>query len=106
MSEIRVEFLIPTKYNDDSLVEDEKLMQTYDEIVERFTSCSLNNSTVNGRWMDEETKVYYNDTSRSIWIICENNEENRIFFNEFKTKLLERFKQKEILMFETPVSRF
>ncbi|MER5174545.1 MAG: hypothetical protein ABJB76_09715 [Candidatus Nitrosocosmicus sp.] len=104
MSEIRVEFLIPQKYNDGSLVEEGKLIQTYDEIVERFTTCSMNNQTITGRWKDPKTSVYYDDILNSIWVICEDTQGNRDFFNNLRTILQERFKQESILMYMFNVS--
>jgi hypothetical protein len=104
LSEIRVEILIPINYNDGTLVEDEKLIQTYDDIVERFSACSMNNSETTGRWMDPKTKTYYNDKLRSIWVLCEDSKDNRDYFNRLRTELCERFKQKEILMYYNPIS--
>ena len=104
MSEIKVEILIPIEYNDGSFIEDEKLIQTYDEIVDRFSACSLNDDRITGRWRDPKTKVFYNDKLRSIWVICEDNQENRDFFTEFNTKLCERFRQEEILMYSYQIS--
>jgi len=102
--QIKVEILIPLNYNDGSPVEDDKLIQTYDEIVERFTACSMDNSTIKGRWMNPESKVYHDDINRSIWIICDNNEDNRMFFRNFKQGLQERFKQDSILICINDVS--
>jgi hypothetical protein len=98
LSEIKVEFLIPINYNDGTLVEDGKLIHTYDEIVERFTACSMNTSTIKGRWMNKDTKVFYDDSLRSFWIICEDTQENKNFFNNLRITLQERFKQDSILM--------
>jgi hypothetical protein len=104
LSEIKVEFLIPQKYNDDSLIEEEKLMQTYDDIVNRFSACSMNNQTITGRWKDPKTGVYYNDVLNSIWVICEDVQENRDFFNELRITLQKRFRQESILMYVINVS--
>ena len=105
MSEIKVEILIPIEYNDGSFIEDEKLIQTYDEIVDRFSACSLNDDRITWKMEGSQNKgVLYNDKLRSIWVICEDNQENRDFFTEFNTKLCERFRQEEILMYSYQIS--
>jgi hypothetical protein len=69
MPQIKVEILIPFFNNDGSPIENEKVSQTYDELVDRFGRCSSDNSTIDGRWKDPETKVYYNDKNRMMWVI-------------------------------------
>lgn len=50
MPQIKAEILIPCYYNDGSSIEDKKVSQTYDELVDRFGRCRSSNSTIDGRW--------------------------------------------------------
>jgi hypothetical protein len=104
LSEIKIEFLIPLFYKDGSSVEEPKIMDVYDEIVKRFTACSMNNSSITGRWMNPDTKVYYDDTLRSIWVICEDNIGNRKFFQDLQERVRILFNQDSILMYITVVT--
>jgi hypothetical protein len=56
ISQIKVEILIPFYYNDGSPIENEKVSQTSDELVDRFGHCSSDNSTIDGRWKDPKPR--------------------------------------------------
>jgi hypothetical protein len=56
MSQIKVGILIPFYYNDGSPIENEKVSQTSDELVDRFGRCSSDNSTIDGRWKDSKPR--------------------------------------------------
>jgi hypothetical protein len=54
MSQIKVVILIPFYYNDGSPIENEKVSQTSDELVDRFGRCSSDNSNTDGCWKDTQ----------------------------------------------------
>jgi hypothetical protein len=80
-----------------------KLTKTLDELTERFAGSSIENSTIEGSWVETigERKLYYKDKNRLLWIICDDTKENRVFFTKYKRKLILRFRQRSILMLIT-----
>lgn len=103
MSQIKVDIIIPLFYNDGRPVPDTKLTKTLDELTERFTGSSIEDSTIEGRWVETvgKKKVYFKDRNRSLWTICDDSVENRNFLSEYKKKLEIRFKQRSIFILIT-----
>jgi hypothetical protein len=98
LPQIKIEILIPLYYNDGRPIEEEKVSHTYNELVDRFGRCSIDNSTIHGHWKDPDTKMYYTDKNRMMWVICEDNNSNREFLGAFKFALEKRFQQQSILI--------
>ena len=110
MSQIRVEIFIPLYYNPDEngvsrKIEDEKFIQTLDELFLQFGGYSVNRDPIDGAWLSDETKTQMNDESRSVWIVCEYTDENKDYLMHLKETLMERFQQEEILIMYYPVNR-
>ncbi|MDQ4074357.1 MAG: hypothetical protein M3162_08665 [Thermoproteota archaeon] len=98
LSKIRVEILIPKQYNNNEFIEDKKFLDTYSELVDQFGKISKI-SDIAGNWVEPKTNIFYEDENHIIWIICDDSQENKIFFSKYKEILKERFQQKEILMY-------
>jgi hypothetical protein len=48
---------------------------------------SKDSSVIYGDWLDPDTKMWYNDTNRRIWIDCDDTADNRKYFNILKRRL-------------------
>jgi hypothetical protein len=97
----RYEILLPLRHNDGRLVSDEKLNETREELVNQFDGISVQPQSILGIWVHEGTR--YEDTSVRLTVDVDDTPENREFFVQFKTTLLERFEQVEIYIVSYPV---
>lgn len=108
---LKVEVLLPLFYNLDEgakervRVEGEKYTQTYDEIVNMFGGCTIDNSPIVGGWIDPITKKQYKDDNTTYWVMCEDSQEIIEFFKKLKDILKFRFRQEEIMIFYIRVYR-
>lgn len=59
---------------------------------------SKDSSVIYGDWLDPDTKMWYNDTNRRIWIDCDDTADNRKYFNILKRRLKILLKQHAIYM--------
>jgi hypothetical protein len=59
---------------------------------------SKDSSVIYGDWLDPDTKMWYNDTNRRIWIDCDDTADNRKYFNILKRRLKILLKQCAIYM--------
>lgn len=59
---------------------------------------SKDSSVIYGDWLDPDTKMWYNDTNRRIWIDCDDTADNRKYFNILKRRLKILLKQHDIYM--------
>jgi hypothetical protein len=91
MSTRRYEILLPTRYNDGTLVEPERLFQTQEELVAQFGALTTSPERVQGIWMHEGHR--FEDQHLRLVVDVESNAENRAFFQEFKNRLKTRFRQ-------------
>ncbi len=111
MSQLRVEIFLPLYYNKDENgdrkeIEDEKYVETFDELIFQFNGYTANRGLFDGEWVNPKTSERVPDQTRSVWIVCDDTRENVDFLMHLKETLLVRFQQDEILMLYTHVSRF
>lgn len=111
MSEIKVEILLPTVYNEDEnggrkVIEGKKYSDTFDDLIDKFGGCTIDNTPLLGGWIDPITKRQINDKNTTYWVVCEDSIENKEFFRTYKQKLKERFVQQDIMMYSIQVNKF
>jgi hypothetical protein len=82
--QIKVEILLPRYYNDKRRIEEEKYVATYDEIIEKFKGCTIDNTPLIGGWIDPDTNERYEDESVVYWIVCKCTKENITFLRQLK----------------------
>lgn len=109
MSDLKVEILLPLYYNEDESgirneMEGTKFTQTYDDLMDKFGGCTIDDTPLLGGWRDPETNQVMNDENITYWVICENLEENVQFLKGFKDTLKERFQQKDIMIYYLTVN--
>jgi hypothetical protein len=99
----KVDIIIPKFYNDGTKIDASKHVETYRDIIKHFGDCTEDRSPLKGDWTDPKTGEKHKDRNFSYWIICNDNYPNMYFLEEFKKTLIERYDQKEILMYYTMV---
>lgn len=111
MSEIKVEILLPKLYNanesgERKVIEGKKYSDTFNDLMDMFGGCTVDNTPLLGGWVDPTTKERIDDENTTYWIVCENTDKNIVLLREFKEKLKERFQQKDIMMYSIPIDTF
>lgn len=111
MSQIKVEILLPSLYNEDKdgvrkEIEGKKYSDTFDDLMDKFGGCTIDNTPLLGGWVDPKTQERINDENTTYWVVCDNTPENITFFKNFKEVLKTRFKQEDIMIYSIIVDRF
>jgi hypothetical protein len=104
VADLKVEILLPLYYDKDhkgrrEKIEGKKYSETYDDLMDEFGGCTIDNSSLLGGWVDPNTKERINDENTTYWVVCQNTKKNIKFFHRFKNKLKKRFQQKDMMMY-------
>jgi hypothetical protein len=91
---IRFEILLPLFHNDGRPVEQEKFLQTDDELVQLFGATSTDTVVVRGRWLYQST--LYQDQLIRVRLDVEDKPETWQAVRAFKETLKSRFDQLDI----------
>jgi len=91
---IRFEVLLPLFYNDGRAVEDQKLVETDDELVVGFGATSTDTVIVRGHWLYQST--IYEDRLIRVRIDVDDTPENWQKMRDIKEGLKQRFEQIDI----------
>ncbi|MEX2175955.1 MAG: hypothetical protein WD872_16455 [Pirellulaceae bacterium] len=97
----RYEVLLPLRFNDGSLVPDELIEQTLEELRQRFGALSRESQPIEGHG-SYFGKTYRDDLLR-VFVDVPDTAENRQFFLEFKEHLKARFAQLDIWVTTHPL---
>ena len=111
MPDLKVEILLPLLYNEDRAgkrkkIEGEKYSETFEEIVDKFGGCTIDNSPLLGGWIDPLTKKQIKDENSTYLVVCKKTKKNLEFFRKLKKKLKIRFQQKDIMMYYVTINKF
>jgi hypothetical protein len=93
--------LLPLKHNDGQPIPGEKLSQTREELLAHFGAISAQPGVIQGTWIHGDTR--YEDELLRLVIDVDDTPENHQFFVEYKTLLLERYRQLAIYIASYPV---
>ena len=91
---IRFEILLPLFYNDGRSVEDQKFVETDDELVASYGATSTDSVTVRGHWLYQST--IYEDLLIRVRLDVEDTPENWQKMRDIKEALKQRFEQIDI----------
>jgi hypothetical protein len=91
---IRFEILLPQFYNDGRAIEDQKFLQTDDELVAAFGATSTDTVIVRGHWLYHST--IYEDRLVRVRIDVEDSPQNWQKMRDIKEVLKLRFEQIDI----------
>ncbi|MGO9464269.1 MAG: hypothetical protein ACLQVF_08950 [Isosphaeraceae bacterium] len=91
---IRFEILLPLFYNSGQPIEQEKFVQTDDELVRQFGAVSTDSVTVRGLWRYQST--LYHDQLLRARIDVEDSPENWQALRDLKETWKARFEQLDI----------
>ena|SRR5436190_23139028 len=94
MSIRRYEILLPTRYNDGTAVELEKIRATLMDLAPRFGGLTFRPEHLVGIWFQGERR--FEDNNVTVVVDVEDTPENVAFFVQFKESLKQRFRQIEI----------
>jgi hypothetical protein len=94
MSYRRYEILLPTRYNDGSRVETEKVDLTLQEIVNQFGGVTFHPEHLLGVWLYEGAR--FEEYNVRLVVDVEDTAESANFFQNLKQILKTRFRQVEI----------
>ena len=97
----RYEILLPLRFNDEQSVPDELVADTLLELSERFGAVSAETPTIQGLWQ-HEGKIFRDDLVR-VFVDVGDTPENTQFFQTFKERLKDRFKQLDIWLTTYPI---
>jgi hypothetical protein len=92
----RYEFFIPLYYNDSSPIEAEKLYNTTEELMRKFCGLTTYPSTltVSGLWKEQDE--VYQDKLLVFMVDSEESKDDLRYIFDYKEKLKQEYKQKEI----------
>jgi len=111
VSDLKVEILLPLRYNKDKngkrkKIEGEKFSKTFEELVGKFGGCTIDNSPLLGGWLDPSTQKQIKDENSTYWVVCKKTSSNIQFFHNMKKKLKVRFEQKDMMIYYVIINRF
>lgn len=91
---IRFEILLPLFYNDGRAVEDQKFVETDDELITVFGATSTDTVVVRGQWLYQST--IYEDRLIRVRLDVEDTPENWQKMRDIKDVLKRRFEQIDV----------
>ncbi len=91
MSFRRYEIILPTRYNDGSLVEAEKVAGVLQDLSTRFGGVTFHPEHLRGTWIHEGER--FDESNVRLIVDVEDSEENAEYFVRYKQVLKERFRQ-------------
>lgn len=95
VSRLRVEILLPLKYNNGKLIEPSIFLKTEQALVQRFGGCTTLTPT-SGVWLNPKDSHLYQDINSGFYVDCPNNDETFKFLRKFKRTLKKDFDQEAI----------
>jgi hypothetical protein len=101
MSFIRYEILLPTRYNDGTVVEAGKFDEVIGEISEQFGAVSFFPEALRGIWLHQGQR--FDENNVRLVVDVEDTPENGTFFTRFKETLKARFRQIDIWIVSYPI---
>ena len=93
--------LLPSQFNDDAPVPQERLAETLLELVQKFGAVSCETQTIHGLWRQEGE--IYRDSLIRLFVDVSDTPENREFFIELKRRIKDRFQQLDIWLTTYPI---
>jgi hypothetical protein len=102
MRSSRYEILVPLKYNDGREIEPDKILQTKEELVQRFGGFTVDPAPQEGIWRSGG-EAYEDILIRLMVDVEEDSPEVEAFFAARKETLKARFQQSEIWIVAYPI---
>jgi hypothetical protein len=97
----RFEILLPRRFNDGAPVPDELIADALLELRHRFGAVSCESQTIRGQW-EHQDQIYRDDLVR-VFVDVPDVAESRLFFQDFKERMKETFRQLDIWMTTYPI---
>ncbi|MGI0045744.1 MAG: hypothetical protein ACREBB_00960 [Nitrosotalea sp.] len=111
MSYLKVEILLPLYHNKGKTGRRKKIeggiyLETFNDIMDKFGGCTIDNTPLLGGWVDPNTKKRISDENKTYWVVCKKTRENIEFFHKLKKKLKIRFEQQDIMIYYVVINKF
>jgi hypothetical protein len=97
----RFEILLPRQFNDGSQVPWGLILETVEQLEDRFGAVSSETQIIRGYWRAEG--IHYRDNLIRIFMDVDDTEENGAFFIDLKDQLKARFQQLDIWITTYPI---
>jgi hypothetical protein len=97
----RYEILLPLLFNDGKAVPEQLLVETFNELRDRFGAASWETQTLRGSWKHEG--IAYQDNLTRFFVDVADTSEHRQFFVQYKNRLKARFDQIDIWITSHPL---
>lgn len=105
MGLIKIEILLPKNYNDGREIEEDKFVDAYDEMENKFGGVTVYDTPLIGFWVDPITKKHYDrEESIGCWVLCDEIEKNINNLKTLKENLESMFHQELILIYYIPIN--
>ncbi len=104
MQKLKVEFLLPLRYNDGTYIEPEKFFNVKEKVLAIFGGLTINPVPSEGIWIDPNTSIKYIDECRRFEVSVEKTPNILKILTDFKKELKEMFQQEEIYMYYTEIT--
>ena len=95
---LRVQFLIPLKYNNGKDIEQEKLFEVREKVVGLFGGITIHPFSTEGIWISPTTKIRYYDLCKMFEVSIDKSENTDKILKNLKEDLKIMFEQEEIYM--------
>ena len=82
MSFRRYEIILPTRYNDGRVIEEENYLWVGEQLAVRFGAYTFEPQPVRGVWMHQGLR--YEENNLRVFVDVEATAENEAFFRDFK----------------------
>jgi len=102
---LKVEFLIPLKYNDGTNVDIKKLLDVRKKVVDLFGAVTYSPVPTEGIWIDPNTHKRYYDRCSRFEVSIEKSPEIDNILKDLKNDLKKTFKQEDIYMYYTEITQ-
>ena len=95
---------MPLRYNSGEPIPPELILQTRDELVDRFGGASFDPGVVDGYWV-QASKIYSDELLR-VRVSAQGTAADDQFIQDYKERLKLRFEQEAIYVTATVIERF
>ena len=92
---LRVEILLPLRYNNKKLIQPSYFLKTEEELANRYGGCTALTPR-SGTWISPRDSRIYQDISSGFYVDCPDNKKTITSLNTYSEVLKKRFKQKKM----------
>ncbi len=103
--QFRYEFYLPILYNNKEPIEKSKFRYIKNLMLKEFKGVSTHPGFISGGWVNPDSNKLYTDELIRFEVCIDGSITNQLYFEKLKTELKDLFKQHEIYMVYTEVTK-